>query len=187
MELRNKIVVITGASSGLGKELARAFRDAGASVVASSQNRAELQRAAKELAVTHFMADVTSENDVKRLAGFAVKKFGRINVWVNNAGITMPHSDIEEIDAKRAHRLMEVNFFGTFYGSRAALHEMKKRGGGAILNILSVSALTGRPQSAAYSGSKWAARGFTEALKLAVGPKKILVVGVYPGGIKTGF
>ncbi|MEK7195147.1 MAG: SDR family oxidoreductase [Patescibacteria group bacterium] len=186
MEINGKIVVITGASGGLGKALAKIFVREKAIVVVSSNSGEELKNSAVETGAVPFVADVTKESNMDNLAEFAVEKFGRIDIWINNAGITGPHSEIEEIDMKEAHKVMEVNLFGTVYGSRAAMRFMKKQKSGAIVNIVSASALAGRPRSAIYSSSKWAARGFTEALKLALEPKGVSVIAVYPGGIKTG-
>lgn len=185
MKIAGNGVVITGASKGLGKALAQAFINEGARVVISARSKKELVAVGKQIGAVPCVADVTKERDMQRLAQFAVKKFGRIDIWVNNAGAWLPRSDIEAIDAKSAHQLMEVNFFGTFYGSRAALKVMKKQKRGLIMNIVSSSSLVGRPLSAAYAASKWAARGFTESLRMALEPYRIPVIAVHPHGIKT--
>lgn len=185
MNLKGKVIVITGASKGLGKALASAFCDEHSKVVISARSNKELKHVSREIGVVPFVADVTKEKDIQKLAAFALKKFKRIDIWVNNAGTTLPHSEIEEIDVKRAHEVMEVNFFGTFYGSRVALKVMKKQKHGTIVNIVSMSSLVGRPRSAGYASSKWAARGFTESLRMALEPKHILVIAVHPGGMKT--
>lgn len=185
MNLQNKVVVITGASKGLGKALALAFHNEGATVVISARPSKELKATGEEVGATTYAGDVTSEADMKKLSGFVYKKFKKIDLWVNNAGIVLPHMLIEKIDAKRAHQVMEVNFFGTFYGSRAALSIMKRQRQGTIINIISMSGLTGRPLSSIYSSSKWAARGFTEALRMALKPFNITVLAVHPGGFKT--
>jgi NAD(P)-dependent dehydrogenase (short-subunit alcohol dehydrogenase family) len=185
MPLQNKIIVITGGSSGLGKALAIEFIKEGTQVVISSNNKNELKSVAQEIGATAFAADVTKENEVKNLAEETIKKFGRIDIWVNNAGIWAAHSTIEELDINRVHQMIEVNLFGTIYGSRAILPQMKKQGDGTIVNVVSMSSLVGRPNSSGYAASKWAARGFTESLRLAVKPENILVIGVHPDGIKT--
>lgn len=185
MNLKNKTVVITGGSKGLGKALASAFLNEQAKVIINSRSKKELEKVSKEIGATPFVGDVDNENDMKKLASFAVKKFKKIDIWVNNAGITLPESSIEKINAKKAHKVMEINFFGTFYGARAAMKHMKKQKQGVIVNIVSMSSLSGRPLSAVYSSSKWAVRGFTEALRIALKPENISVIAIHPGGIKT--
>ena len=185
MNLKNKVVVITGASKGLGKALASAFLSKQAKVIISARAGKELRTVAQELGIPSCPADVTRESDLIKLAAFATKKLGRLDIWVNNAGITLPHANIEDVDVKRAHEVMEVNFFGTFYGSRVALKIMKKQKFGTIVNIVSRGSLTGRPHSALYSSTKWAARGLTESLRLALAPYGISVIAIHPGGIKT--
>ncbi|OGE76282.1 MAG: hypothetical protein A3K06_03915 [Candidatus Doudnabacteria bacterium RIFCSPHIGHO2_01_52_17] len=185
MKLKNRVAVITGGSKGFGRALAEAFVREGARVVISARGRKELGRTTRRLKTTGYVADVSKEKQVKGLAAFVIRKLGRIDIWINNAGIYIPRSDLEHIDTKKAHSVMEVNFFGTFYGSREALKVMKKQGGGTILNIVSSSALIGRPRSLAYSASKWAARGFTEGLRMAAQPHGISVLAVHPGGMRT--
>jgi len=122
---------------------------------------------------------------MQELADFAVKKFGKLDIWINNAGIWLPHKPIEETDWKRAYDLIEVNLFGTVYGSKNALFQMRKQGFGSIVNIISTSGLDGKINETAYCSSKFAVRGFTESLIKEVDGKKIKVIGVYPGGMQT--
>lgn len=185
MNLKNKVVVITGATKGLGKALASSFLDEKAKVVISARSVKELQNVSKEIGAIPFVCDVSSENDIKKLANFAVRKYGSIDIWVNNAGIVLPHQEIERIDSKLAHNVFEVNFFGIFFGSREALKIMKKQKRGTIVNIISVSSLVGRPLSSIYASSKWAVRGFTESLRLALRSENISVIAVHPGGFQT--
>jgi NAD(P)-dependent dehydrogenase (short-subunit alcohol dehydrogenase family) len=130
-------------------------------------------------------ADVTKEDEVKNLATSAVSKFGKIDIWINNAGVWLPLSPIEEVDMKRFHDMIEVNLFGTVYGSKMALIQMKKQGYGLILNVVSSSALAGRANLSAYTTSKFAEKGFTECLREEARLAGIEVVAVYPGGMKT--
>ncbi len=185
MTIKDKVVVITGASRGLGKALAALFADEGAKLVLSSRPGEELEKAGRELGAEVFPADVTKEEEIKKLADFTLEKFGRIDVWVNNAGIWMPHAPIEKMDLKRVHEMIEVNLFGTIYGSKAALIQMKKQRSGTIINIISVSALEGRPGSSGYCASKYATVGFTKSLRLEVKQDNIKVLAVYPDKMKT--
>ena len=185
MELKNKVIVITGASKGLGKNLSQAFVAHGATVVMSGREQVSLEAAATAMEATAIAADVTKPEQVSNVAAEVIKKFGRIDIWINNAGIWFAHEPIEEIDWRRAHELFEVNFFGLVYGSQEAMLQMRKQGGGTIVNILSSSALDGRPLSSAYCASKFAADGFTKTLRYETEHDSITVIGVYPGGIKT--
>jgi NAD(P)-dependent dehydrogenase (short-subunit alcohol dehydrogenase family) len=186
MNFKNKVIVITGASSGLGKALARSLRKSGCRVIASSNNKAELKNVARELDIFSFAADVAKERDVADLASFALKKFGRIDIWVNNAGITTLNSTLEKVDVKEAHQVMDVNFFGTVYGTLSALKVMKGQRSGTIVNIISVRAFEKDVRLGIYSASKWAVRGFTEGLMRFVPKLKgISIIAVYPGAMKT--
>ncbi|HDY73199.1 MAG TPA: SDR family oxidoreductase [Candidatus Jorgensenbacteria bacterium] len=185
MELKDKVVVITGASKGLGRELAQTFTKEGAKVVISARSEKELQEVAEELGALAIAADVTKENDVESLARDVVREYGRIDIWINNAGAWIPHGPIEELDMKRVHDMMEVNLFGTMYGSRVALIQMRKQNGGMIINILSTSALEGRSGSSGYCASKYAAVGFTKSLRKETKDSGITVISIYPGGMQT--
>lgn len=185
MKIQNKVVVITGGDSGLGKALANALLKRRASIVLSGRTKDKSGKAAKLIGAVSYAADVRKETDVYGLAEFAKKKFGKIDIWINNAGISIPRSPIEKIDARKLHDVFEVNFFGTFYGSRIAAKIMKKQQKGVILNIGSAGSFFGRPLSAGYASSKWAVRGFTELLRLALKGTGISVFAVHPEGIKT--
>ena len=185
MILKNKVVVITGSTKGLGRALACNFLDEQANVIINARDKKLLEEISEEIRVVPFAGNVTKEVDMKKLADFAVKKFGRLDIWINNAGIWLPHLPIEKTDWKRAHDLMEVNFFGTVYGAKSALAQMRKQGFGSIVNIISTSGLDGKINETAYCGSKFAVRGFTESLMKEVDEKKIKVLGVYPGAMRT--
>ena len=187
MDLRDKVAVITGASRGLGEVLAELFSREGCKVVVSATTKEKLDEIAARINGYAVQADVREETQLLQLADRAVKKFGRIDIWVNNAGIRIPHTNLEEIDWSRAHNMLEVNYFGTAYGTKAALRYMKSQKSGTIINILSTSALQGRAKSSAYAASKYAAKGFTDAIRSEVKEDGIKVIGVYPGGMKTNF
>lgn len=183
--LKNKVVVITGSTKGLGKALASVFLSEKAKVIISARSKKEVEEVSKEIGAIPFAGDVTKENDMKNLVNFSVKKFGKIDIWINNAGIWLPHKPIEETNWKRAHDLMEVNLFGTVYGSKIALAQMRKQDFGLIVNIISTSGLNGKINETAYCASKFAATGFTQSLMKEVNETKIKVLGVYPGGMRT--
>lgn len=185
MDLKDKVVVITGASRGLGKSLAEYFTREGSKVVISSRNEKNLIEIADEFGSDYFVCNVTNEQEVLDLADHVANKFGKIDIWVNNAGIWLPNAAIEEMDMKRVHEMIEVNLFGTIYGSKAAIIHMKSLKSGTIINILSTSALEGRAYSTGYGASKYAAVGFAKGMKLEVKDHNINVLNIYPGGMKT--
>lgn len=184
MNLKDKVVVITGASHGLGKSLAQILTGKNAKVIICARSKDRLEKISKELNVEYIVADVAKESDVVKLAEETISRFGRIDMWINNAGVWLPKGSIEKTDIKMAHDMFEINVFGTVYGSRVALTQMRRQNSGVIVNIISTSALNGRPNAVMYSTSKYAVRGFTEALREEVG-SNIDVISVYPGGIKT--
>jgi NAD(P)-dependent dehydrogenase (short-subunit alcohol dehydrogenase family) len=185
MNLKDKVVVITGASRGLGKALALALAKEGAKLVLGARSKNELDELAKQTDAVAVAADVTREEEVLDLAETAVNKFGRLDIWINNAGMWIPHGLIVSLDMKRVHEMVEVNLFGTIYGSKAALLQMQKQHKGTIVNILSTSALEGRAGSSGYGASKFATLGFTKALVKEAEPEGIHVIAIYPGGMRT--
>lgn len=184
MELKNKVVVITGGTKGIGKALAISFKNNNANVVICGDREEEFEDVSNK-GILAVRADVTKEDELNNLLNIVVKKFDHIDLWINNAGIWMPYSSIEETDWKRAHDLMEVNLFGTIYGSKVSLIQMRKQGFGMIMNILSVRALGGIAGASAYCASKYAANGFTQSLIKEVEGTNIKVISVYPEKIKT--
>ncbi|MFH1276123.1 MAG: SDR family oxidoreductase [Candidatus Woesearchaeota archaeon] len=185
MDLKNKVVIITGGSKGLGKQLALDLTKEGCKVVINSRSTKNLENAAKEIGAVSIAGDITNEEQVKNLAHETIIKFGGIDIWINNAGIWLPHCNIEEMDMKKVHEMLEVNLFGTIYGSKYALIEMKKKGEGTIINILTTSALEGRAKSSGYGASKFAAMGFTNSLRKEA--PQLKVISVFPGGMQTHF
>ena len=185
MTLNNKVIILTGGSQGFGRALAQAFHKENAHVVISSHDKENLKSTAKQLSVDHFIADVTSYEDIKKLGEYGIAKYGKIDCWINNAGIQIAPSLVEHIDLKKIHYLFEVNFFGYFYGCQIALLQMKKQNSGVIININSTAGLEGKPEIAAYSSSKFAIKGLTESIRKEVTDFDIHVYGIFPGGMQT--
>lgn len=185
MTLQDKVIVITGASQGFGKALAKALKQENAQVVISSHDKENLERTAQELSVDHFLADVTSFDNVKKLGKHVVEKYGKIDFWINNAGIQIAPSFLEEVDIKKLQHLFDVNFFGYFYGCQVALLQMKKQKSGVIININSTAGLDGKPEISAYSSSKFAIKGLTESIRKEVKDLGVKIFGVFPGGMQT--
>jgi NAD(P)-dependent dehydrogenase (short-subunit alcohol dehydrogenase family) len=187
MELKDKIIVITGGSQGFGKSLAGALKKEGANIIISSHEKENLELSAKELYTDSFIADVTSTEDVEKLAEYVIQKYGKIDVWVNNAGIQIAPSLAEEVNIEKLHYLFDVNFFGYFYGCQVALTQMKKQNSGVILNINSTAGLDGKPGISAYSSSKFALKGLTESIRKEAKDLNIQVYEVFPGECKLIF
>lgn len=180
MNLKDKVVVITGGTKGFGKALADILKDRGSKVVICSEQDTD-----EVLSVEYKKADVRNKEEVENLLAHSIEKFGHIDIWINNAGVWLPQKEAEHADMKRVEDMFAVNVFGLMYGSQVATHQMKTQGNGMIINILSSAALGGRPLLSGYSATKFAADGFTKALRLELSDSPIKVISVYPGGMKT--
>jgi NAD(P)-dependent dehydrogenase (short-subunit alcohol dehydrogenase family) len=180
MKIENKVIVITGGTKGLGKALSELLSTKNTVIIA-----ARVVARGMDKNIISFKTNVTEEAEVKKLANHVINRFGRIDIWFNNAGIWIPHSPIEKVDFKKAHELLEVNYFGLFYGSKYAMQQMRKQKNGVIVNIISSSALDGGIGSSAYCASKFAASGFTKCLRHETVKNHIKVISVYTRGIKT--
>ncbi|HBO85285.1 MAG: Short-chain dehydrogenase/reductase [Parcubacteria group bacterium GW2011_GWC2_42_12] len=185
MLIKNNVVVITGGSQGLGKSLASLFVKKDCRVIISSEKEEDLKNVAKELLIDYFLADVTVYDNLSNLAKYVLEKYGAIDIWINNAGIQITPSVVEEVSIKKLRYLFDVNFFGYFYGCQIALRQMKKQGQGLIININSTAGLEGKPLLSAYVSSKFAIRGLTESIRKEITNSDIKIYAVYPGGIQT--
>lgn len=186
MKLDGKICVITGGGKGLGKHLAEACRARGAKVVIGDLQGPDLDATITQLQAEGIACDVTEKDEVEALARKALDTHGRIDIWINNAGIWMPYAPVVDINFARARALMEVNFFGLAHGTVEALkHIPSNEQGGSIVNMISVRGLEGKALAAGYSASKFAAEGFTQAVRSEYADKKVNVIGVYPYRMKT--
>ncbi|HTR18403.1 MAG TPA: SDR family NAD(P)-dependent oxidoreductase [Candidatus Paceibacterota bacterium] len=185
MELKNASCVVTGAARGLGAALARELAARGAKVLLSDIDGSGVHELAEELGMQAEHCNVTDRDQVEALARSAIDTYGSIDLWMNNAGIWMPYAPAENIDFGKAHQLVEVNYFGLAYGMLEAMKHMHGRKRGVIANVLSVRSLKGKALGAAYSASKFAAEGFTQAVRDELKDSGITVVGIYPYRIKT--
>jgi short-subunit dehydrogenase len=189
METKDSIVVITGASSGIGRETALQLAKQGAKLVLVARREGALhglvaeceKLGGKALAVP---TDVSIENDVHGVAQKAIERFGKIDVWINNAAVTIA-GRFEEIPMEDFRRVLEINLFGYIYGSRAAVSHFKRHGGGIIINIASMVALTGEPYFSPYVISKFAIRGLGISLSQELANTNIHVCTVLPAVIDT--
>ncbi len=187
--LEDAVIVITGASSGIGRATALQFAGKGATVVLAARREEALRDVAAECEALGSRAlaiptDVTDEAAVEALARSAVEQFGRIDVWINNAGVTM-YGLFHDTDVRSNRRVVEVNLLGVIHGSHAALTYMRERGSGVIINMSSGFGKFAAAYQAAYVATKFGVRGFSEALRLDLKGTGIEVCTVMPTSIDT--
>jgi len=183
MQLKDKTVVITGGTKGLGKSMADSFLENDAQVVVCSREETRPQDLDER--IIWLKADVTKEEELQKVVDFVKEKFGKLDIWINNAGIWMARDFVENFDMKKVREMFDVNVFGLMNGTRVAIRLMKKQGSGTILNIISDAALIKKPHisASAYGASKYAVNGFTSAIRGE--NEDISIFSVYPGAMKT--
>lgn len=184
---QNKVVVVTGASTGIGRETALAFAAAGAKVVLAARNEAQL----RELAGGNpqFLVvptDVTHDDDVCRLVEATLAKWGRVDILVNNAGFGI-RAELEKTAFEDAKRLMDVNVLGVIRCAQAVLPHMKKQGSGQIVNVGSVLSVVATPGNSVYSASKFAVRALSDAWRIELRGTGVDVILIMPGYTDTPF
>ncbi|CAB3742340.1 putative oxidoreductase [Paraburkholderia sediminicola] len=187
--IEGKVVVITGASSGLGEATARYLSERGAKVVLGARRAERIQSLAADLVskggqAVAVVTDVTRHEDVKALVDTAVQTFGRVDVLINNAGL-MPHSPLERLKIDDWDRTIDVNIKGVLYGIAAALPHMKDQKSGHIINVSSVAGRTVRPGSAVYAATKSAVLMISEGLRQEVKPYGLRTTVISPGAVAT--
>jgi NADP-dependent 3-hydroxy acid dehydrogenase YdfG len=186
---RGKVVVITGASSGLGEATARRLSAQGAIVVLGARRVDRLQSLANELTglggkALAMATDVTRVDQVKRLVDAGAQAYGRIDVVINNAGL-MPQSLLESLKIDEWDRMIDVNIKGVLYGIAAALPYMKQQKAGHVINVSSVAGHKVRPGGTVYSATKHAVRVISEGLRQEVKPYNIRTTVISPGAVDT--
>lgn len=191
--LADQVVVITGASSGIGLATARMAAERGAKLVLAARSEGALRQLVEEVRsrggqAIHVVADVGREEDVRRIAEEAEAAFGRVDTWVNNAGIGL-YGRLEETPVEDMRKQMETNHWGQVYGSLEAVKLLRRHGGGALINVGSEVSERGIPLQGSYCATKHAVKGFTEALRMELEWDKapISVTLVKPGQIDTPF
>ena len=187
--IEGKVVVITGASSGLGEATARLLSAQAATVVLGARRADRLQSLAGELTgrggkALAIPTDVTRYEQVKQLVDGAVQTYGRIDVMVNNAGL-MPHSPLERLKVDDWNQMIDVHIKGLLYGIAAALPHMKQQQAGHFINVSSVAGHKVRPGSAVYAATKSAVRVISEGLRMEVKPYNIRTTVISPGALAT--
>ena len=181
---KDKVIVVTGASSGIGEAMAREYAKMGAKVVMCARREQELKRIAQEIEstggkVAYCACDVVKEEECKHLMDVAVEKFGGIDILICNAGLSM-RALFDECDLKVLHRLMDVNFWGTVNCTKYALPWIQKSKG-SIVGISSVAGIHGLPGRTGYSASKYAMTGFLDTIRVENLKKGVHVMTACPG------
>ena len=187
-DFNNKVVVITGAGSGIGRALAMEFDKLGARLALNDYNESTLLETTELLSsdsVYYDVFDVSHRKSVFDFAEKVISRYGVVDVVINNAGIAMNGEGFESIDLDKFERVMRVNFNGALYGSRAFIPYLLKRPEASLVNIASVYGLTGIAWGEAYVASKFAVNGLTQSLSQTYKETHLSVHCVYPGGIKT--
>src|SRR6202162_4708090 len=190
MELSGKIVVVTGASMGIGEAIAKTFTDQGASVVilegCAGRREAARVRVGHSARTLAMACDVRHREDIDRAIGLTLHHFQRIDVWVNNAGHGLLDS-VAEMNMAACREMFETNFFGAVAAMQAVIPVMRQQGGGAIINISSVAGHIPIPFHAAYSATKFALNAMGKAAGVELRKDGIHVLTVCPGYVRTAF
>jgi NADP-dependent 3-hydroxy acid dehydrogenase YdfG len=187
--IKGKVVVITGASSGLGEATARHLSAQGATVVLGARRVERIQSLSDELTgnggkALAVVTDVTEREQVQKLVDAAVEEYKRIDVMINNAGL-MPHSPLERLKVEDWEQMIDVNIKGVLYGIAAALPYMKEQKSGHFINVSSVAGHKVRVGGVVYAATKHAVRVISEGLRMEVKPYNIRTTVISPGAVDT--
>ena len=187
--LKNKVAVVTGAGSGIGRALAKSLADRGCRLALSDVNESGLAETAAALSgadVKTYRLDVSDRDAIFAHAEEVVKDFGQVNLVINNAGVALS-ATVREMTDEDFKWVMDIDFWGVAHGTRAFLPHLIASGDGHVVNVSSVFGLIGVPKQSAYNAAKFAVRGFTEALRqeMKLENQPVAVSCVHPGGIRT--
>lgn len=181
--LNGKVALITGGGSGIGKAIASRFSEAGARVVVAGRTASSIESVAAEVGAEAIQADVSQAADVERLFAAILDRHGRLDVLVNNAGISGPILPVAEMDVALWDECVAINLRGAMLCMKAAARIMIAQGSGAIVNLSSLMGLQGYPMRSAYCATKFALIGMTEAVAREVGPRGVRVNALCPGAV----
>lgn len=179
----SKVILITGCSTGIGRDLAQRLTQAGYTVVATARRVEDLNGLQVALKLP---LDVTQPDSINDAVAHTLQQFGRIDVLVNNAGYAL-RGALEEVSVEQVQQMFDVNVFGVLRLIRSIAPHMRKQGSGRIINISSIAGKLSTPANGAYSATKFALEALSDALRLELAPFGIQVVVIEPGAIKTHF
>lgn len=184
--LQGKVAIISGAARGIGAATAELFVKEGARVVVGDVlvDEGEALAASSNGNIHYQRLDVTSADDWKAIVDTAEKVYGRVDICMNNAGVLL-FKAIADLEPEEIQRVLNINLYGTILGTHAVIAAMKRAGGGSIINVSSTDGLSSANAVGVYCASKWGVRGFTKSAALELGPHKIRVNSLHPGGTYT--
>jgi len=180
MRLKDKVAIITGSASGFGKGIAKKFTEEGAKLIMVDLNSKLLKKVSKDLSQDHFIADVSKSSNFRSLFNYVHKKYNKIDIIVNNAGITHKPKFMEAITDKEFDRVFNVNAKSVYYCAKFFIPKMKKSKKGVILNVASTAGLSPRPKLNWYNASKGWMITATKAMAIELAPFKVRVNAIAP-------
>ncbi|NQU63268.1 MAG: glucose 1-dehydrogenase [SAR324 cluster bacterium] len=186
MRLENKVAIITGAASGFGEGMARRFAAEGAKVVVADLNETAGQAIADEIIGVFVKTDVSRDAEMANLVQTAVKTYGTVDIFINNAGYTSRNSPMLEVNEETFDRIYAVNVKAVYLSARHVIPEFRKKGRGVILNIASTGGVRPRPGLVWYNSSKGAVISLTRSMAIELAPENIRVCAINPVAGKTG-
>lgn len=191
MQLSNKVAIVTGGTKGIGYAIAERLVLSGANVFICARSRDEIEAAIGRLSehgtAAGKMCDMRSEEQVKAVLESCERRFGGVDILINNAGVGFMSRTVEEISPDDFRQTLETNLFGVYYACHYAIPMLKQRGGGYIINISSLAGQNAHPGMATYNASKFGLNGFTEAMMQEVRHDNIKVSYICPGSVNTEF
>lgn len=187
-KLENKVVLITGASSGIGAAIARLFAREGARLALAARSVAKLRALAASLGANALAVptDMTDRAAVRQMVQTTVERFGRLDILINNAGVGM-YAPVATVSPEQLEKVVATNWLGPVYAIQSAVPHMRKQGGGQIINISSVAGKVAIPGMGAYCATKFALNALSDSLRMELAADRIQVITVCPGRIATPF
>ena len=180
MRLKNKVAIITGSASGFGKGIAKKFTEEGAKLIMVDLNSKLLKKVSKDLSQDHFIADVSKVSNFRSLCNYVYKKYNKIDIVINNAGITHKPKFMETVTDKEFDQVFNVNAKSVYYCAKFFIPKMKKNKKGVILNVASTAGLSPRPKLNWYNASKGWMITATKAMAIELAPFNVRVNAIAP-------